>query len=73
MSRVVLFSFNGSAVIPDIVSVFLSSVINLPCISCWAIFGTFIRNFLKNTVAKKTVEWLMAILLVLTAATILLG
>ena len=53
--------------------VFLSSVINLPCISCWAIFGTFIRNFLKNTIAKKIVEWLMAILLVLTATTILLG
>ena len=53
--------------------VFLSSVVNLPCISCWAIFGTGIRSFLKNTKIKKGVEWLMAILLVLTGFSILFG
>ena len=52
--------------------VILSSVINLPCISCWAIFGTGIRKFLKNTKIKIVIEWLMALLLVLTAIFILL-
>ena len=53
--------------------VFLSSIVNLPCISCWAIFGTGIRSFLKNTKIKKALEWFMAILLVLTGFSILFG
>lgn len=51
--------------------VFLSSVVNLPCISCWALFGTGIKSFLKNKNIKIAVEWLMAILLVLTGLSIL--
>ena len=53
--------------------VFLSSIINLPCISCWAIFGTGIRSFLKNNKIKIFVEWIMAALLVLTGISILIG
>ena len=53
--------------------VLLSYLINLPCISCWALFGTGIKNLLKNVTIKKTVEWLMAILLALTAISILIG
>ena len=53
--------------------VFLSSIVNLPCISCWAIFGTGIRSFLKNNKIKIFVEWIMAALLVLTGISILIG
>ena len=53
--------------------VLLSSVVNLPCISCWAIFGTGISSFLKNKKIKIAVEWLMAILLVSTSISILFG
>jgi len=53
--------------------VLLSSIVNLPCISCWAIFGTGIKNYLKNKKIKIAVEWLMAIILVLTGASILFG
>ncbi len=53
--------------------VFFSYAINFPCISSWALFGTGIRNFLKNNIIKNTVEWTMAILLVLTSVSILIG
>ena len=53
--------------------VLMSYLINLPCISSWAVFGSTIRSFLKNVLVKKTVEWLMAILLVLTSISILIG
>ena len=53
--------------------VLISSSTNLPCISCWAIFGTGIKRFLKNQRIKLAVEWLMAILLLLTAISILFG
>ena len=51
--------------------VMLSYLVNLPCISCWALFGSGIRHFLQNKIAQKIVEWIMAILLVLTAILIL--
>ena len=53
--------------------VLLSSAVNLPCISCWALFGATIRNFLKNKKIKIVIEWLMALVLVLTSASILFG
>ncbi|MBG76939.1 MAG: Cysteine/O-acetylserine efflux protein [Alphaproteobacteria bacterium MarineAlpha5_Bin12] len=53
--------------------VLISSFTNFPCISCWAIFGTGIKRFLKNQRIKLAVEWLMAILLLLTAISILFG
>ena len=53
--------------------VLLSSAVNLPCISCWALFGATIRNFLKNKKIKIAIEWLMAFVLVLTGASILFG
>ena len=53
--------------------VLLSSAVNLPCISCWALFGATIRNFLKNKKIKIVIEWLMALVLVLTGASILFG
>jgi len=53
--------------------VLFSYLINLPCISCWALFGTGIKNLLKKVIIKRAVEWLMAILLALTAISILIG
>ena len=51
--------------------VFMSTIINLPSISIWAIGGSIIRNYLKNENLKKIIEISLAILLVLTAIYIL--
>ena len=67
------FPREESLLISILFLVLLSSVVNLPCISCWAIFGASIRNFLKNKKIKIVIEWLMAIVLVLTGASILFG
>ena len=51
--------------------VFMSTIINLPSISIWAIGGSIIRKYLKNENLKKIIEISLAILLVLTAIYIL--
>ena len=43
-----------------------------PSICIWAIFGNSLRIFIKNTKAKKITEYILAILLVLTALVVLL-
>ena len=49
-----------------------AAVICFPAISLWALFGSGLRKFVKNTKIKKTIEYLLAILLVLTGLFILL-
>ena len=67
------FPREESLLISILFLVLLSSAVNLPCISCWALFGATIRNFLKNKKIKIAIEWLMAFVLVLTGASILFG
>ena len=67
------FPREESLLISILFLVLLSSAVNLPCISCWALFGATIRNFLKNKKIKIAIEWLMAFVLVLTVASILFG
>ena len=50
--------------------VVMSTIINIPSISIWAFGGSVIRGYLNNTKFKKTVEWLLAILLIGTALSI---
>ena len=50
----------------------MSTVINIPSISMWALGGSVIRNYLSNVKLKKIVEWILAILLVGTAISIVL-
>ena len=50
----------------------MSTIINLPSISLWALGGSVIRHYLNNNTIKVVVEWFLAILLVGTAITIII-
>ena len=52
--------------------VIMSTIINLPSISMWAFGGSVIRHYLSNEKLKKIIEWLLAILLFVTAVSIVL-
>ena len=45
----------------------------LPSICLWAFFGSSIKLIIKNTKIKKIVEYLLAVLLVITAVIIVIG
>jgi threonine/homoserine/homoserine lactone efflux protein len=49
-----------------------AAVICFPAISLWALFGSGLGKFIKNAKIKKTIEYLLAILLFLTGLFILL-
>ena len=49
-----------------------AAVICFPTISLWALFGSGLRRFINNAKIKKTIEYLLALLLVLTGLFILL-
>ena len=48
-----------------------AAVINLPTCSLWALFGSGLRKFVNNEKTKKIIEYLLAVLLVLTGLFIL--
>ena len=48
-----------------------AALICFPSICIWAIFGNSLRIFIKNTKTKKIIEYILAILLILTASYIL--
>ena len=48
-----------------------AAVINLPTCSLWALFGSALRKFVGNEKIKKLIEYLLAVLLVLTGLFIL--
>ena len=48
-----------------------AAVINLPTCSLWALFGSGLRRFINNEKTKKIIEYLLAVLLVLTGLFIL--
>tara|TARA_Y100000590_G_C15468808_1_gene919362 strand:+ start:306 stop:914 length:609 start_codon:yes stop_codon:yes gene_type:complete len=52
--------------------VFMSTLINIPSISVWALGGSIIRYYLNNSILKKIIEWLLALLLLATAISVLL-
>jgi threonine/homoserine/homoserine lactone efflux protein len=49
-----------------------AAVINLPTCSLWALFGSGLRKFVNNEKIKKLIEYLLAVLLVLTGLYILI-
>ena len=49
-----------------------AAIICFPTISLWALFGSGLRKFVNNKKIRKTIEYLLAILLVLTGLFILL-
>ena len=48
-----------------------AAVINLPTCSLWALFGSSLRKFISNEKTKKIIEYILAVLLVLTGLFIL--
>jgi threonine/homoserine/homoserine lactone efflux protein len=48
-----------------------AAVINLPTCSLWALFGSGLRKFINNQKTKKIIEYILAVLLVLTGLFIL--
>ena len=52
--------------------VITAAVINLPTCSLWALFGSGLRKFVNNEKIKKLIEYLLAVLLVLTGLYILI-
>ena len=55
-------------------TIFLTStaaLICFPSICIWAVFGNSLRLYIKNTKTKKKIEYILAILLVVTASYIL--
>ena len=49
-----------------------AAVICFPTISLWALFGSGLRRFITDVKIKKIIEYLLAVLLVLTGFFILL-
>ena len=48
-----------------------AAIINLPTCSLWALFGSGLRKFINNQKTKKIIEYILAVLLVLTGLFIL--
>tara|TARA_B100000965_G_C19398289_1_gene672174 strand:- start:481 stop:810 length:330 start_codon:yes stop_codon:yes gene_type:complete len=49
-----------------------AAVICFPTISLWALFGSGLRKFVNNEKTKKIIEYILAVLLVLTGLFILI-
>jgi len=49
-----------------------AAIVCFPSICIWAVFGNSLRIFIKNTKTKKITEYILAVLLVLTAIVVLL-
>ena len=49
-----------------------AAIINLPTCSLWALFGSGLRKFVNSEKTKKLIEYLLAVLLVLTGLYILI-
>lgn len=51
----------------------MSSLISFPCVGLWALFGSMIKRVVSNIFIKKIIEYIFAILLVLTAIYLVLN
>ena len=66
------FPTEENFVIATMFLVITAAVVCFPSICIWAIFGNSLRIFIRNTRTKKITEYILAILLVLTALVVLL-
>tara|TARA_B100000029_G_scaffold264133_1_gene260309 strand:- start:768 stop:1376 length:609 start_codon:yes stop_codon:yes gene_type:complete len=57
-------------IVGTIFMVIMSTVINIPSISIWAIGGSIVRHYLTNKLLKKIIEFILALFLILTALSI---
>jgi len=51
----------------------MSSLVSFPCISMWALFGSLIKTMISNQFIKKLLEYLFALLLILTGLYLILN
>ena len=58
--------------IGTIFMVIMSTVINIPSISVWALGGSIIRYYLNNNNLKKIIEWILALMLLATSFSVLM-
>ena len=63
---------NVNLIIGTLFLVIMSTIINLPSVSMWAFGGSIIRRYLSNKKLKTIIEWILAILLLGTAISIVL-
>ena len=66
------FPYEENYIVGIIFMVIMAVTICFPSISIWALGGSIIRNYLKNKKIKIFIEWLLAILLIGTAITIVI-
>ena len=58
---------NENILVGTLFMVVMSTIVNIPSISIWAYGGSIIRQYLGNEKLKKTIELLLAIMLIGTA------
>ena len=63
---------NVNLIIGTLFLVIMSTIINLPSISMWAFGGSIIRRYLSNKKLKTIIEWILAILPLGTAISIVM-
>ena len=63
----IFYPNDASIFIGTFFMVFMSTIVNLPSISIWAFGGSIIGKYLKNVKLKKFVEFLLALMLILTS------
>ena len=68
----VFYPENVNLFIGTLFLVIMSTIINLPSISIWAFGGSIIRRYLSNKKLKTIIEWILAILLLGTAISIVM-
>ena len=68
----IFYPENVNLIIGTLFLVIMSTIINLPSISMWAFGGSIIRRYLSNKKLKTIIEWILAILLLGTAISIVL-
>ncbi len=65
------YPIKENLIVGTLFMVIMSTVVNIPSISIWAYGGSVIRQYLNNEKLKKIVEWFLAILLIITAGSVL--
>ena len=64
------YPINVNILVGTLFMVVMSTIVNIPSISIWAYGGSIIRQYLGNEKLKKTIELLLAIMLIGTAVSV---
>ena len=61
---------NENIIVGTLFMVIMSTIVNIPSISIWAYGGSIIRQYLNNQKLKKFIEFVLAVMLIATAASV---